>query len=272
MPGGTGGMAGGGDASAGNPDEARLQALAGQYLMRMDMFSTATVQALPAVKLVTRNRISYLLVTELYVEGGQLKANERLCHQTFLHDCDEGCSTLKTTMWPAVTDKLVQQLPVPQRSYTVSNTDLTGNTLRMDSLDFSSGAGCPPFRPSRMDSRRRPARSSLPLYSTGFSRCCKVYSVRASPQAAGSSGLRHGAQPHGRHFSWRGVERATASLGYSKCVDKGGDRPGGRATVRFAAAVTVAATRSTAALAKRWTAGCPAQRRYHRTQARRSAL
>jgi hypothetical protein len=73
-----------------DPALLRLTALAGRYLMRMDMFSTGVIEA--GVTSTLPTRVSYLYLTELQVRGDQLVAAERLCHETFAHSCSPNCS------------------------------------------------------------------------------------------------------------------------------------------------------------------------------------
>lgn len=245
--GGTAGGAAGGGEGGGNPDDARLQALAGQYLMRMDMLSTASVQVLPAVRVGTRNRISYLLVTEIYVEAGQLKSNERLCHQLFAHTCTEGCSTLSTTTYPAVTDKLVEA-PFSQRSYALTATDLTGNTLRMNlGFDASSNEALPT---SSSDARVWDIVSGngdregmmARLDSKGlFSVSCDVYSVQSfvSKITGKLGGTSSAPTLVGQTFKLdtSGADAKSLGASDSKCTDDGKNPPTqGEQTVRFASA------------------------------------
>lgn len=139
--GATGGTAGGGtpggnpggqDAGiALSPQEQALKKLEGRYLMRMDMYSTATLSA-SIVTINTSNLISHLYVTQLYVENGQLKSYEQLCHQTFLHVCSKNCD-LTTKMSPVMTDWFVMAKPRLTRNYVLSNGMLEGraNTLAL---------------------------------------------------------------------------------------------------------------------------------------------
>ena len=139
----SGGTTGGRDAGAValDPQEQRLQALAGRYLMRMDMKSSTTVTAL-GISVRARNLISHLIVTDLYVEGKQLKANERLCYQTFLHACDQNCDTLTTVMSEAVVDELVKLQQA--RSYTVNGTQLSSAAQDLNvGFDASSNPSLP---------------------------------------------------------------------------------------------------------------------------------
>jgi hypothetical protein len=139
----SGGTTGGRDAGpvALDPQEQRLQALAGRYLMRMDMKSSTSVTAL-GIEVRARNLVSHLIVAELYVENKQLKATERLCYQAFLHACDRNCDTLTTVMSDAVVDELVKLQQV--RSYTVSGTTLSSAAQELNvGFDASSNQTLP---------------------------------------------------------------------------------------------------------------------------------
>lgn len=234
----------GDDSGVASGDEQRLQALAGRYLMRMDMFSKATVDALPGLQLVTRNRISHLLVSELYVEGGELKSNERLCHQTFAHACEKGCTTLKTVMLPQVTDKLVG-IPPSARSYTLSGSELSGNSIKMLlGFDFSANQALPT---SNSDNRvwdigGTAGGMMAHLDSTGlFAVSCNVFSVQtfASKLSGRLGGSAAAPSLVGQSFTLDTTGAIAKSLGASdsKCTDKGGPDPvQGQQTVRFFAA------------------------------------
>lgn len=131
LPGGSGdgGAAGGmgGTVDAGtplSPAELALKKLEGRYLMRMDMYSTASATA-ALITISTSNRISHLIAAQLYVENGQLKGYEQLCYQTFAHKCTKGCSGLTTTMSPVMTDWFVKAKPI-MRDYVLSNGMLEG--------------------------------------------------------------------------------------------------------------------------------------------------
>lgn len=125
-----GGGVGGGDAGpALSATALRLKKLEGRYLMRMDMLSTASATVAGLFTFATRNLVSHLVLTQLYVEGEQLKGTERLCYQTFKHVCTNGCKSLATTMSDAVVTEL-RELESP-RSYTVNGNTLTGASQTM---------------------------------------------------------------------------------------------------------------------------------------------
>jgi hypothetical protein len=152
MPGGDAGAVGGGPggADAGaplSPEEMALKKLEGRYLMRMDMHSTASVRA-SVITIDTRNLVSHLLVTQLYVENGQLKGNERLCHQVFAHTCVRNCNSLKTTMSPVMTNWFVK-MDTP-RNYVVSNGMLEG---RSNTMALGYDGSMDPRLPTLEDSR-----------------------------------------------------------------------------------------------------------------------
>jgi hypothetical protein len=113
------------DAGTGGPgtDPAllRLTALAGRYLMRMDMFSTGVIEA--GVTSTLPTRVSYLYLTELQVRGDQLVAVERLCHETFAHSCTPSCS-MNTKEVVSSAQRLWSTRIT--RTYTLSGTTLAG--------------------------------------------------------------------------------------------------------------------------------------------------
>jgi hypothetical protein len=146
-----GGVGGAADASATlSAAEQALRKLEGRYLMRMDMFSTATVTS-GLISLSTSNRVSHLIATQLFVENGQLKGFEQLCHQTFAHRCTtKSCSSLSTTMSPVMTDFFVRAKPI-ERSYVLSNGMLEGrsNTLALG-YDATTDAKLPTVPDNRV--------------------------------------------------------------------------------------------------------------------------
>jgi hypothetical protein len=84
------------------PSGDALEALAGRYLMRMDLYSTVMTTRLP--RLTLKNRVSNLLMVDLVVDGDGLVGTEIMCDQTYEHDCVLGCETWKTALDPAVVD------------------------------------------------------------------------------------------------------------------------------------------------------------------------
>jgi hypothetical protein len=152
-PGGSadGGGPGGSSADAGvalSPEEQALRKLEGRYLMRMDMYSTASASA-ALITINTSNLVSHLIAAQLYVENGQLKGFEQLCYQTFTHKCTKGCTGLTTKMSPVMTDWFVRAKPIV-RNYVLSNGMLEG---RANTLPLGFDATMNPSLPTVEDAR-----------------------------------------------------------------------------------------------------------------------
>jgi hypothetical protein len=129
-----GGGPGGASSDAGvalSPEELALRKLEGRYLMRMDMYSTASATS-GLITINTSNLVSHLIAAQLYVENGQLKGFEQLCYQTYAHKCTKGCTGLTTKMSPVMTDWFVKAKQIV-RNYVLSNGMLEGraNTLAL---------------------------------------------------------------------------------------------------------------------------------------------
>jgi hypothetical protein len=84
--------------ASGDPREA----LAGRYLMRMDMYSTLNTTSTPRISL--SNRVSNLFMLELAFDGERLVGTEYLCDQTYAHRCLSGCRD-----WSTKVDQSVRQ-------------------------------------------------------------------------------------------------------------------------------------------------------------------
>jgi len=147
----------------------------------MDMLSTASATA-SLITISTKNRVSHLLATELFVKDGQLKGYERICYQTFAHVCTKGCNSLTTTMSAAVIDSFVK-MPYLERSYTVSNGVLTGlpNTMALG-FDAKTNPAIPTIEDNRVwdpvpGGRREGLLVALELAAIKNVRC-DVYNVQ----------------------------------------------------------------------------------------------
>jgi hypothetical protein len=76
------------------------EALAGRYLMRMDMYSSLDTAGTPRIQL--RNRVSNLFLVDVVFDGERLQAREALCDQTYAHRCQSGCRGWSTKIDSAV--------------------------------------------------------------------------------------------------------------------------------------------------------------------------
>jgi hypothetical protein len=118
-----------------------LAALAGRYLMRMDLYSTAEAsEALTTLRV--RNRVSNLLLVQVSTGADEthVVTRETLCHQVFEHFCEDGCKSWKSTNDPDVAGLFFEQRPVARelavdgasRSLTAAKAALA---LGFDELD-----------------------------------------------------------------------------------------------------------------------------------------
>jgi len=125
------------DAGAGSDDEAHpLAALAGRYLMRVDMYST---NALP-LGISIKNRVSDVMLVDFTVRDGKLLGIETFCAETYAHTCSGGGTsrsgsscTMKTEVLAAVKQRVAQKPVQTTREYTFdkANGVLTGQTAAM---------------------------------------------------------------------------------------------------------------------------------------------
>jgi len=108
------------DTGTATPDEqTTLTALSGRYLLRFDNFGTATSSGF-----TIRSRVSVLVAAELAVDGAQLTAKERVCNQTVLQECVNGCQASTTVVdSKAVSDFLLKRTFA--RAYTVDGADFS---------------------------------------------------------------------------------------------------------------------------------------------------
>ena len=118
-----------------------LAELAGRYLMRMDLYSTAeATEALTTLRV--RNRVSNLFLVQVSTGADvtHVVTRETLCHQVFEHFCEEGCTSWKSTSDPDVAGLFFEQRPVERelavdgasRSLTAAKAALA---LGFDELD-----------------------------------------------------------------------------------------------------------------------------------------
>jgi hypothetical protein len=121
-----------------------------RYLMRMDMYSTASSSR--PVQLEVKNRISNLLLVEFVVEDGKLSARERMCDQTYGHDCvTRSCVSWETKL---SSDVKKAYFGSAEREVTRSyDLDLQSRELRASSAtiplgfdDSDEGKGVPTAR------------------------------------------------------------------------------------------------------------------------------
>jgi hypothetical protein len=120
-----------------------VQAVAGRYLMRLDIFSIALLrESLVTADLPTR--VSYLYITELQpsTDGHGLVGVERLCHQTFESSCSPSCSASSAALTASI-----QHLwrTNQQRSYRLDGQQIVGeaNAYRIGYDDPSETADPP---------------------------------------------------------------------------------------------------------------------------------
>ena len=119
------------------PPDSPLAAYAGTYLMRMDMFSQVESKVLTTT-LRLKNHVSNLLLADVRVEGDRLISQETLCHQTYTHNCESGCSD----GWRTTPDA---KLPA---FFTHANTErayvVDGSMLRAEQAVVALGFDDPP--------------------------------------------------------------------------------------------------------------------------------
>lgn len=85
------------DSSMSGPSGSGLDALAGTYLMRMDMYSSVATTRTPMLRL--KNRVSNLMMVDLRVDDGKLVASEWMCDQSYAHSCESSnCKSWKTQL------------------------------------------------------------------------------------------------------------------------------------------------------------------------------
>jgi hypothetical protein len=93
-----------GDASSGNP---KLDALAGRYLIRMDVLGIASSPGPLTGEIKIASRVSTMVVAELSVDGDHLTANERVCTQDVKQECRDLCTNASTTVDQRVIDNFL---------------------------------------------------------------------------------------------------------------------------------------------------------------------
>ena len=114
------------------PPDSPLASYVGTYLMRMDMFSQVESKVVTTT-LRLKNRVSNLLLAEVRVEGDRLISQETLCHQTYTHNCESGC----TDGWRTTPDaKLPAFFP---HASTARAYVLDGSTLRAEQAVVALG-------------------------------------------------------------------------------------------------------------------------------------
>ncbi len=109
-----------------------LAALAGRYLMRMDLYSTAEVKDVLAT-LQLRTRVSNLFVAEISLgdQDGHLVSVETLCDQRYAHTCEQGCKTWQTSIDPSLAEAFFSErtftrdLEVDPEARTLKGAELT---------------------------------------------------------------------------------------------------------------------------------------------------
>lgn len=128
----------------------RLLPLAGSYLVRIDGFARVTSKTLLG-DVVVRSRASQLLVTRLTASQGKLVAQERLCHQTAAHHCDETCTSFRSEVLPSAIAQA--RVAVYPRSYEVDDAGrLTTSkvTMQLGYTDQAHPDLDPPSTPSEL--------------------------------------------------------------------------------------------------------------------------
>jgi hypothetical protein len=96
-----------------------LAGLQGLYLMRIDYYSTADESDGLGNRLVLKNRVSNLFLTELTPVDGKLRAREKMCFQSAAHKCIEGCEQWSTVHGPRLPVEYRKMAPL-ERTYTIS--------------------------------------------------------------------------------------------------------------------------------------------------------
>ncbi|MDB4972113.1 MAG: hypothetical protein JWN48_454 [Myxococcaceae bacterium] len=98
----------------GNP----LAVLQGSYLMRVEVYSTASASKLGNT-LTLKSRVSNLMVAAVRLKSdGTLGAHETLCTQSYTHECVSNCSNWTTTVDPELPKHCVSR--AVDRDYVVS--------------------------------------------------------------------------------------------------------------------------------------------------------
>lgn len=125
------------------PSEGPLAGLVGNYLVRMDNYSSATATK-DGTTLKVSNRVSNLFVVKLTAQDdGTLLGREFLCDQTYWNSCDMGCTGHNA--WQTTLDDRVPKFfasRVIDRTYTVDSK--TGTLEAKESaiaLGFDAGEG-----------------------------------------------------------------------------------------------------------------------------------
>ncbi|MET0286011.1 MAG: hypothetical protein ABW352_16125 [Polyangiales bacterium] len=101
-----------------------LSGLVGRYLMRVDYYSTADeTDTASNARLILKNRVSNLFLTELTLSDGVLRSNEKLCFQSSAHTCVEGCEGWKTTYASQLPSVIAQRARPLQRTFAVDEAN-----------------------------------------------------------------------------------------------------------------------------------------------------
>lgn len=104
------------EAGSGNK---KLDALAGRYLMRLDVLGTATSPSPLGGEVAIRSRVSTLIVAELAVDGDQLSGTERVCTQVIAQKCEKQCTSASTSVDSRVVSGFLLQRQ-QHRTYTLA--------------------------------------------------------------------------------------------------------------------------------------------------------
>jgi hypothetical protein len=116
-----------------------LSQLQGNYLMRVDVYSEASVTQ-SGTTLVTSNRVSNLLLAKLTLNAdGKLVGEETLCNQSYYTKCISNCSEWKTEVVSAVV-KQHFQLQKVTRPYDVDGAGKLNVSKAVLSLGFDEDA------------------------------------------------------------------------------------------------------------------------------------
>jgi hypothetical protein len=175
-----------------------LDALAGYYLMRMDMYSRWETSK--PVQTRVRNRISNLLFVQVDVEQGKLVGHETICDQSYQHVCEMGCRSWTTTLNPDVADKFATLPPTPRSYQYAEDTRELRAEMATLSLGFDEVEGQSAIPSSPQDPRVWKLPSGAGVYTllsakavVGQELNCWVSSVQRFPTAfsgkLGQSGL-----------------------------------------------------------------------------------
>jgi hypothetical protein len=113
------------ESDSGEPNPNYLAKLKGNYLMRVDYYSTVD-EMQGVVRLALKNRVSNFFLTTLTPGEGKLEASEQPCFQTSAHACIEDTCREWTTVYAGGVATEMQKMAPITRDYAV---DQAGNLI-----------------------------------------------------------------------------------------------------------------------------------------------